>query len=110
MPVYSYNYIVRTASFLAAVSLLVLRNVYQYRDLRIISESIGTIDTLHSVGLTTRSVLEEDDHTIRSWGCNITASPFIFVHIGKNHIRSLLSKRRAVGCLSFFTCKRTIYD
>lgn len=81
---------------------MVLRNVYEYRDLRVISKSLKPIDTMLSVGLTTRSVLEEDDRTIRSWGCNITATPFIFVHIGKNHIWSLLSKRRAVGCLSLF--------
>ena len=30
-----------------------------------------------------RRVLNVQDQSIRSWGCNMTATPFLFVHIGK---------------------------
>ena len=38
---------------------------------------------LDSLGLTIESVLNDEDKSIRSWGCNITTTPFVFVHIGK---------------------------
>lgn len=38
---------------------------------------------LNSLGLTAESVLFDDDTSIRSWGCNLTSTPFIFLHIGK---------------------------
>ena len=77
--------------------LLVSTDIGQYRSLLGSSEELLQLaedsDTrthrhhirsaLDSLGLTTESVLSDKDASIRSWGCNITATPFLFVHIGK---------------------------
>jgi len=48
-----------------------------------------------------RRVLDVTDESIRSWGCNVTATPFIFVHIGKAGGGNV--RRRLAGAARDFT-------